>query len=162
VTKQTECGEKKDDMCQEFPLVNFTVQTIWKSRDKTVSVLKKIDHKLNDHRSQNGATWTKQLLKWFKQKRSENEPVRNPLLMAMAEELAKLLNSTELVCITGCTDRFKLCHVSCGKVSCETTAEWLKKFWPKVRACYSKSDNFNADETSTFFRLIQDKTPKFK
>jgi hypothetical protein len=70
--------------------------------------------------------------KGLHKKRCENEPVGNHLLMAKAEELAKLLNSTELVCITGWTDRFKLCHVSCGKVSCEaravsckTIAEWL-------------------------------------
>jgi hypothetical protein len=82
--------------------------------------------------------------------------------MAKAVELVKLLNSTEFVCITGWTDRFKLCHVSCGKVSCETTAKWLKKVWPKVCACYSNRDTLNTDETGTFFRLIQEKTVKYK
>jgi hypothetical protein len=73
------------------------------------------------------------LLKWFKQKRSENVPVSGPLLMSKAEELAKLLNDKDSVCTTGWIDRFKLRHnICCGKVSgearavnCETTAEWV-------------------------------------
>jgi hypothetical protein len=110
------------------------------------------------------------LLKWFKQKRSENVLVSGPLLMSKAEELAKLLNDKDFVCTTGWINRFKLCHsICCGNVSgetravnCETTAEWLNKVWPKVREGYSDSDIFNADETGIFFRLTPDKTLKFK
>jgi hypothetical protein len=72
------------------------------------------------------------LLKLFKQQRSENVPVSGPLLMARAEELAKLLSGEEFLCSAGWIDRFKLRHnISGGKVSgetravkCETTAEW--------------------------------------
>jgi hypothetical protein len=39
VTKEIECGKKENVMGQEFPLVNFTIQTIWRSGDKTVGVL---------------------------------------------------------------------------------------------------------------------------
>jgi hypothetical protein len=37
VIRETESGEKKTDMCQEFSLVNSTIQTIWENRDKIVS-----------------------------------------------------------------------------------------------------------------------------
>jgi transposase-like protein len=38
VIRETESGKKKAEACQEFSLVNSTIQTIWKNRDKTVSV----------------------------------------------------------------------------------------------------------------------------
>lgn len=37
VIRETESGQKKTDMCQEFSLVNSTIQTIWENRDKIVS-----------------------------------------------------------------------------------------------------------------------------
>jgi len=71
---------------------------------------------------------------------------------------------------TGWVDRFKLCHISFGKVSggargvhSDTTTEWLNALWPIVRERYADSDIFNADETGIFFfRLTPDKTLKFK
>jgi len=30
-------GKKKDDLCREFGLENFTIQTIWKNRTKKIS-----------------------------------------------------------------------------------------------------------------------------
>jgi transposase-like protein len=58
--KQIESGKKKADVYREFGLVNSTIQTIWRNRDKIVSAFeKKIDHKLNDYGSQNGVMWMK-------------------------------------------------------------------------------------------------------
>jgi len=34
---QGESGKKKDDLCREFGLENFTIQTIWKNRTKIIS-----------------------------------------------------------------------------------------------------------------------------
>jgi hypothetical protein len=104
-------------------------------------LLNKIDHKLAITKSLNEVTLMKRFLKWFKQQRSENVPVSGPLLMARAEELAKLLSDKEFVYSAGWIDRFKLCHnISCRKVSgearavdCEMTAEWLSTVWPKMR-----------------------------
>jgi hypothetical protein len=59
VIKQIESGKKKADMCWKFGLVNSTIQTIWKNRDKIVSAYEKTDHKLNDYGSQNRVTCTK-------------------------------------------------------------------------------------------------------
>jgi transposase-like protein len=56
VIKQIESGKKKADVCREFGLVNSTIETIWKNKDKIISALEKMDHKLNDYRSQNGVT----------------------------------------------------------------------------------------------------------
>ena len=41
VIKQTKNDKKKADVCREFNLVNSTVQTIWKNRDKIVSAFEK-------------------------------------------------------------------------------------------------------------------------
>lgn len=38
VIKATESGTPKADVCREFRLVAFTVQTIWKIRERIVSV----------------------------------------------------------------------------------------------------------------------------
>jgi hypothetical protein len=40
------------------------------------------------------------LLKWSKQKGSENIPVRSPLFMTNVEDLAKLLNNKQFMCPT--------------------------------------------------------------
>jgi hypothetical protein len=34
MNRQIENGKKKADVCREFGLVNFTVQTIWKTEPK--------------------------------------------------------------------------------------------------------------------------------
>jgi hypothetical protein len=69
------------------------------------------------------------------------------------------------VCSAGWIDRFKLHHISFGKVSGEarginndTTTEWLTAVWPNVREGFADNNIFNADETGIFFRL----TLKFK
>jgi hypothetical protein len=54
-------------------------------------LLKKMDHELCNYKSLNGAEVDKALLNWFQQQRSENVPVRSPLIVVKAEELAKLL-----------------------------------------------------------------------
>jgi hypothetical protein len=60
VIKQTESGKKKADVCQEFGLVNSTIQTTRKNRDKIVSDFeKKMHHKLNNYGSQNRVMWMK-------------------------------------------------------------------------------------------------------
>jgi hypothetical protein len=121
-------------------------------------------------RKPEGSDVDEALLKWFKQQRSENVPVSDPLLMVRAEELAKLFRDEEFLCSAGWIDRFKLRHnISCGKVSgearavnCETTAEWLSTVWPKMREGDPDSDIFNADETGLFFWLTPERTLKFK
>jgi hypothetical protein len=130
VKKQIESGKKKADVCSEFGLVNSTIQTIWKNRDKIVSAFGKNGSQIKRLRKPEQSDMDEALLKWFKQKRSENVPVSGPLLMSKAEELAKLLNDKDFMCTTGWIDRFKLHHICCGKVSsearavnCEKTAE---------------------------------------
>jgi hypothetical protein len=155
-------------MCREFGLVNSTVQTIWRNRDKIVSAFEQNGSRIERLRKPERSDVDEALLKLFKQQRSENVPVSSPLLMARAEELAELLSGEEFVCSAGWIDRFKQRHISCGKVSgeakavnCETTAEWLSTVWPKMREGYPDSGIFNADETGLFFRLFSERTLKF-
>ena len=42
VTRQIENGEKKAEACREYGLVNFAIQTIWKSRTKVISAFELI------------------------------------------------------------------------------------------------------------------------
>jgi hypothetical protein len=44
VIKQIESG-KNADMSWQFGLVNSTIQTMWKSRDKIIRAFEKMDHK---------------------------------------------------------------------------------------------------------------------
>jgi hypothetical protein len=37
VIRETENGKKKADVCREFGLVNFMIQTIWKNRTEIIS-----------------------------------------------------------------------------------------------------------------------------
>jgi hypothetical protein len=57
--QETESGEHKADMCQEFNLVNSTVQTIWKNRQKCQSFEKNND-KLSNYKRVNKVPSMKQ------------------------------------------------------------------------------------------------------
>jgi hypothetical protein len=47
----------------------------------------------------------------------ENVLAGGPLLVAKAEELAKLLKCKDFMCTTAWIDRFEFCHnLSCGKM----------------------------------------------
>jgi hypothetical protein len=89
--------------------------------------------------------------------------------MIKAEELARLIIDEEFVCSAGLIDRFKSCHISCRKVSsevravnCETAAEWLSTIWPKLCQGYPDTDIFNSTEVGLLFRLISERTLRFK
>jgi hypothetical protein len=156
--------------CWEFGLFNSTVQTTWKNRDKIISAFEQNGSRIERLRKPERSDVDKELLKWFKQQRSENVPVSGPLLMVRAEERAKLLSDEEFVCNARWLDKFKLRHnISCGKVSCEaravdceTTVERISTVWPKMREGYPDNDIFNADETGLFFGLTPERTLKFK
>jgi predicted alpha-1,6-mannanase (GH76 family) len=61
------------------------------------------------------------VLKWFKQQRSENVPVSSPVLMVMAEALAKLLTDEKLMCSAGWINMLHH-NISCGKMSGKASA----------------------------------------
>lgn len=44
------------------------------------------------------------VLKWFKQQKTMNIPIRGPMLMTKAEQLAKLLGHENFVCSSGWID----------------------------------------------------------
>lgn len=39
---------------------------------------------------------------------------------------------------------------------------WVQNTWPELRSLYKDEDIFNEDETRTFYKLMPDKTLKFK
>jgi hypothetical protein len=91
--------------------------------------------------------------------------VSGPLLIIKAKEFAKKLSGEEFMCSAGWIDRFKLHHISFGKVSgvnSDTATEWFTAMWPNVREGFAANDIFNANETGIFFRLTPDRALKFK
>jgi hypothetical protein len=59
IIKQTESRKNKDNVCQEFSFANSTIKIYAKTGKKLLALLKRMDHKLKDYRSQNGVIWLK-------------------------------------------------------------------------------------------------------
>jgi transposase-like protein len=70
VIKQIESGKKKADVCQEFGLVNSTIETIWKNKDKIMSAFEKNGSQIKRLRKPEWSDVDEVLLKWLKQKRN--------------------------------------------------------------------------------------------
>lgn len=169
VIKAVESGAKKADVCRQFSLVNSTVCTILKNKDKILENFNNGKGHVKKVRLCEKADIDSSLLEWFKQCRAANLPINGPLLKEKAEEFGRLLGQ-DFSCSNGWLDRFKQRHsINFGKVSgeaksvsVELTEEWVKEKWPKIREGYADSEIYNADETGIFFKLLPDKTLKFK
>jgi len=53
VTRQTDNGKDKANMCREFSLVNSTVQKIWKNRTRIISAFEGRNREYSDFESLN-------------------------------------------------------------------------------------------------------------
>lgn len=169
VINAIENGQKKADVCRKFGLVNSTVGGIIKNKEK---IMKSYEDGAGRKRIRTCAKTNidDALIKWFKQCRSANLPINGPLLMQKAEEFGRLLGEENFKCSNGWLDRFKQRHsITFGKVSGEAksvnlveTEKWVAEVWPKLREGYSDHEIYNADETGIFFKLLPDKTLKFK
>lgn len=170
VINAIESGKKKADVCREFGLVNSTVGTIIKNKEKIVKSFNEGGSQAKKIRFCEKPDVDSALLKWFSQCRSANLPINGPLLIEKAEEFGRLLGDPEFKCSGGWLDRFKHRHgISFGKISGEAksvnlqeTEKWLTNVWPKLREGYKDEDIFNADETGIFYKLLPDKTLKYK
>lgn len=170
IIKAVESGRKKADVCREFGLVNSTICTIVKNKNKIMNTFVKGKEKSKKIRSCEKVEIDEALITWFKQCRSANLPVNGPLLMRKAEEFGSLFGYTNFKCSNGWLERFKRRHsITFGKVSGEaksvnmTEAEtWLNEVWPKLRQDYEDNEIYNGDETGIFYKLLPDKTLRFK
>ena len=66
-------------MCQEFGLVNYIIQNMWKNGTKIISALERNGSNIKLFREPERSDVDEALLKWFKQGRSDDVPVSGPL-----------------------------------------------------------------------------------
>ncbi|XP_023238913.1 tigger transposable element-derived protein 4-like [Centruroides sculpturatus] len=168
IIKAVESGRKKADVCRDFGLANSTVCTIIKNREKILKSFQDGKGQVKKIKLCEKVNIDDALIKWFNQCRSSNLPLNG--LMEKAEEFGRLLGDTNFKCSNGWLDRFKQRHnISFGKVCGEAKSvnlldveNWLRDVWPKLRGEYADEDIYNADETGIFYKLLPDKTFKFK
>jgi transposase-like protein len=134
VIREIENGKKKADICREFGLVNSKIQTNWKNRTKIISAFEQNGLRTKRLRKPEWSDVNGALIKWFKQRRSDNVPASGPLLTTKAEKFANKLSNEELVCSAVWIERFNLRHnISFGKVSGE--ARGVKWHGNRVAYC---------------------------
>lgn len=110
------------------------------------------------------------LLKWFKQKRSENVPLSGPILISKANDFAASLGRDEWKCSESWLERFKARHgISvreiCGEGNSAPVAllnQWKETTLQSILSDYSPDDIYNSDETALFWQCLPDKTLAFK
>jgi hypothetical protein len=71
VTRHVENGKNKADVCREFGLVNSTIQTICKNITKFISAFEQNGSRVKRFRKHERSDVDEELLKWFKQERSD-------------------------------------------------------------------------------------------
>ncbi|KAE9540952.1 hypothetical protein AGLY_004197 [Aphis glycines] len=164
-----EKGEKKSDVGKRFGFSPSTVATIWKNKDKILhaetegSSCKKI-------RKPKFEDLDQAMLTWFHKQRCNNVPISGPVLKIKAEHFAQQLGIIDFKASEGWLGKFKQRHnITYGKISGEAlnvdlnvTNSWLINVWPKLNEKYTLDNIFNADETGIFYKMIPDKTLKFK
>lgn len=169
VIRACEQGRKIADVCREFGLVNSTVGSILKNKEKILKAFKEDGENVKRIRGCERTDIDAALLTWFKQCRSANIPVSGPLLKEKATEFGQMFG-VDFTCSNGWIDRFKARHsISfakiCGEaksVDLNVTSDWLTETWPVVRNPYKDEDIFNGDETGLFYKLTPEKTVQFK
>lgn len=152
VIKMLESGAKKSDVCKLFDLVNSSVGSIWKARDKIKSIQSKSLKKIRRPAHENLDT---ALIKWFREQKMLNLPVSGSGLKMRAQELAKELEVDNFECSNGWIDRFKKRYdisFARGSQGEEQNVDftWLKE-WSEVGGkLKAERDFLCGDETGMF------------
>ncbi|KAG5880840.1 hypothetical protein JTB14_027621 [Gonioctena quinquepunctata] len=110
------------------------------------------------------------LIQWFKITRNKGIPVSGPMLQEKANIFATRFDILDFNCSASWISRFKVRHnIVAGKIVGESssvdqnlTTNWLTSVWPNLRREFSDDETFNADETGLFYKLMPDKTLKFR
>jgi hypothetical protein len=113
------------------------------------------------HRSSAHENVDAALYEWFKEKRNQNFPISEPILMAKSEEFATKFGDRDFSPNTGWLDRVKQRHgMVCRSMSGESAVvdtdicgDWLKNKLPNLVKNYKACDIFNADETELLLQI---------
>lgn len=103
---------------------------------------------------------------WFVAQRAKNLPISGPILQERARQISmEFCGNVEFKASNGWLDKFKSRHgisyrAICGEsagVNFITTNEWINRL-PSIIDGYDRSNIFNADETSLFFKALPNKS----
>ena len=156
-------NEPKKDATARFDILPNTLSTILKNKEKILESYEKstISPARKRHRSSAHENMDVALYEWFKEKRNQNFPISEPILMAKSEEFATKLGDRDFSPNTGWLDRFKQRHgMVCRSMSGESAVvdtdicgDWLKNKLPNLVKNYKACDIFNADETELLLQI---------
>ncbi|XP_050329997.1 tigger transposable element-derived protein 4-like [Bactrocera neohumeralis] len=102
--------------------------------------------------------------------RNKGIPVSGPMLQEKANGFAAHFGILDFNCSASWISRFKVRHnIVAGKIVSESssddqnsTTNWLISVWLNLQRQFFDDEIFNADETGFFYKLMPDKTLKFK
>lgn len=165
-----ENGESNSCLAKEFGVGHSTISMIFKNKNRikqsfNSNVLK--PKRLRKSRQENV---DQALIQWFNNMRNKGIPVSGPMLQEKANGFAARFGILDFNCSASWISRFKVRHnIVAGKIVGESssvdqnsTKNWLISVWPNLRRKFSDDEIFNADETGLFYKLMPDKTLKFK
>lgn len=165
-----ENGESNSCLAKEFGVGHSTISMIFKNKNRikqsfNSNVLK--PKRLRKSRQENV---DQALIQWFINMRNKGIPVSGPMLQEKANGFAARFGILDFNCSASWISRFKVRHnIVAGKIVGESssvdqnsTTNWLISVWPNLRRQFSDDEIFNADETGLFYKLMPDKTLKFK
>lgn len=165
-----ENGESSSFLAKEFGVGHSTISMIFKNKNRikesfNSNVLK--PKRLRKSRQENV---DQALIQWFKITRNKGIPVSGPMLQEKANVFAAHFGILDFNCSASWISRFKVRHnIVAGKIVGESvsvdqnsTTNWLMSVWPNLRRQFSNDEIFNADETGLFYKLMPDRTLKFK
>ncbi|XP_043471562.1 tigger transposable element-derived protein 4-like [Leptopilina heterotoma] len=164
-----ENGESNSSLAKEFGVGHSTISMIFKNKNNVEKSFNSNVLKSKRIRKSTQDSVEKCLIKWFSAMRQKRIPISGPLLIEKANLFAKEMN-INFKCTPSWISRFKTRHnIVMGKISGESAIvdktcvnDWLSTVWPNLRERYSADDIFNADETGLFYKMMPDKTLKYK
>ncbi|XP_025408960.1 tigger transposable element-derived protein 4-like [Sipha flava] len=163
-------GEKNSDMANELGVGHSTISIIWKARDKIEQEFQNEKLSVKKLRNCTHTDLENILLRWFKNQRNLCIPINGSIFQQKTNELAEGLGKHNFNCWTDWIQRFRARHnivfsTINGKsksVNTKITKNWLEKVWPKLREGYTDDQIYNADKTGRFYRMLPNRTLKFK
>ena len=170
IIRSIERGCKQTDLAREYGVSRAMISALYKNKEQIIEAIASLPKTSIKSRESNQKHLDAALLIWFTTQRSKNLPISGLTLLEKANTLALSLSIPNFKCSTGWIDRFKKRHlISSSVISGESGAvnqnvidEWLKYEWPDIRKNYDDKDIFNADETGLLFKVLPNKTLKFK
>ncbi len=162
--------EKQCVVAKRYKVSPSTISKIYKEKEKVIENVQNNPLCIKKVKKSSYEEIDCELLKWFTIQKSKNVPITLNLLNEKSIEIAKKLNIENFKGSISWARRFKKRHnITYGTVSGESKSvdmsvvnHWLKVDWPTIRQGYSDADIFNGDESGLFFRLLPNKTLKYK